>query len=714
MKKSTNSMFMKNVIHQILNTKSTVILSSLLLVFTMCTKSPEAGSQGADFEANIAATLKDVQPVPEEQLAFFKGERNPIPERFQLLPLGEVKPKGWLYDLMKQDITTGFVAYLDDLAPDIMKGDDLFNTTRRNSLTDIPDVGDQVLTGAAWEISMQWWTGETLGNWWDGYMQNAWLTDEEPAKERIKEIVEYMLSTQDDDGYIGIYGEELRYNHKGSNGELWTQTTVFRMLVGYYELTQDERVLDAVEKAMALTMKEYGPTGKSPFKVGVDYGGVTHGLMMTDVCEMLFRITGKQEYRDYAVYLYEDFSRYPITRAMNDVRYEYLIEDSLFQSHSAHTYEHFRTLIHAYYATGYEELGNAYDGAMYKLSKTILPSGAGFGNEWLNKEEAKPDSTGAEVCGMFELGGFFESALQKSGDPAFGDMTEKLTFNGILGSRNQNGTGLVYCKTDNCYILNRKSPQSGYEHDDPRYKYSPTHADAAVCCNPSYSKHFPQFVRSMWMKGEDGLAAVLYGPGVVSTSFYGQQITIEEATNYPISDEIEFKISTAEPLELSIYLRIPGFAGSMEIETDGVVTEDNGYYKVTKTWSKGDVIKVDFNNETQVILTRNNSVYFQRGPLVYAYNIPHREETVKDYDVAGFNDYYAFPTEESYQNISLPDNYEFSFTQGDLDTYENPWYRDDTYLTGEIVNTETNQKEEVRLIPMGNTVLRRTTFPLKG
>lgn len=691
----------------------------LLLVgmaLTGCKESPETGSQGADFEANIEASLKEIKPVPEEQLAFFKNERNPIDNQFELLPLGEVKPEGWIYDIMKQDIQTGFVAFLDDLAPDIMKGDDLFNTTRRNNVKDIPDVGDQVLTGAAWEISMQWWTGETLGNWWDGYMQNAFLTDEKPAKEKIDKIVNYIISTQDADGYIGIYGPELRYNHKGSNGELWTQTTVFRMLLGYYELTKDKKILEAVEKAMALTIKEYGPEGKSPFNVGVDYGGVTHGLMMTDVCETLFRITHKQVYSDYAVYLYQEFSRYPIARAMNDVRYEYLLNDSLFQSHSAHTYEHLRSLINAYYATGYPELEEAYNMALFKVGKTILPSGAGFGNEWLNKESSKPDSTGAEVCGMFELGGFFESALQKSGNPRFGDMTEKITFNGIMGSRNQDGTGLVYCKTDNCYVLNKKSPQSGFLHDDPRYKYSPTHADAAVCCNPSYSKHFPQYVRNMWMKAEDGLAAVLYGPSTVSTTIDNKTIAIEEVTNYPLSDQVTFTISAQDPIETSIYLRIPGFSPNMVVAaSQKEVVRENGFYKVSGAWKNGDRIEVNFNNTVEVNPSNNNTAYLQRGPVVFAYKIPFNKENIKDYAIPGFTDYFAFASDTSYTDlilvVSKTGESSIEYKEPEIPADANPWYRNDTYVETIMMDSKTHEKKEVHLVPMGNTVLRRVTFP---
>ncbi len=673
-------------------------------------------SQGNDFTSKIDAGLKKVKPVDKEQIIFFDNQRNKLPVKFELLPVGDIKPKGWIYDIMKQDITTGFVGNLDELASDIMKGDDLFNTTRRKDLSDIPDVGDQVLTGAAWEISMQWWSGESLGNWWDGYIRNAFLTDDKESIKKSKIIVDNLLSSQDKDGYIGIYGESMRFKHKGSNGELWTQTTVFRMLLAYYELTKDEKILSAVERAMAVTMKNYNENAKSPFNVAVDYGGVTHGLMMTDVCEELYRITKKEKYSNYAVYLYKEFSKYPINRGMNDVRYEYLLEkDSLFQSHSAHTYEHLRTLINAYYSTGYPELEKVFNNAMKKLSYCILPSGAGFGNEWLNKEKAKPDSTAAEFCGMVELRDFFSSAAQKTGDVKYADLVEKMTFNAMQGARNKDGTGITYCKTDNCYILNRTAPHSSAHDNDPRYKYSPTHADAAVCCNPSYAKHFPYYVNRMWMKSDNGIAAVLYGPSEISTLIKGNKVSIEQATNYPFSDEIVFNVNPINETEFTLSFRKPNWTKSIIIDVagDAKISFEDGFYKVKKKWKKGDVVKISFENEILPVKWDKKDIYFQRGALVYAYNIKHREQIVKEYKNPLFSDYYCFSEDDSYKNICFLKNSKVDFIHKELSVYENPWNKQNTYLRVEALDTKTNKLIEIKLVPMGNTVLRRVTFPSK-
>jgi len=665
----------------------------------------------------VNCTSKEQKATPEDSLAFFNNERTLIAPKFENLSANAVKPEGWIKDIMVQDISEGFISNLDKLVPKLMS-DDAFNSARRKDPTDIPNVGNQELTGAEWEISMQWWAGETLGNWWDAYLRNAYMTDNEPAIKKINEIVKYLLAGQDDDGYLGIYAKEMRYKHTGSNGELWSQTVLFRMLLGYYEFTGDKNVLQAVEKAMKVTMNNYNEGKKNPFEVSIEYGGVTHGLMMTDVCETLYRITKNQAYNDYAVYLYKDFSKHPINRAFNDVRYDLLMEkDSLFQSHSAHTYEHLRSLILAKQLTNYPELDEAYASAMNKLSNCILPSGAGFGNEWLNKEKSDPNKTSAEFCGMLELRNFYTSALQKTGNIEYADNAEKMTYNAMQGTRNSSGKGITYCKTDNCYVLNKKAPQTDFEEFDFRYKYSPTHADAAVCCNPSYGRHLPYFVNSMWMKATDGLAAVLYGPSTITTTYNGVNITIEEQTNYPFSDAITFAFATDSEVACKIYLRKPNWSKELKIEaSDAKITQKDGFYILEKNWKTGDKIELTFVNEIFQVVANNNEVAVQRGALVYALEIPSREEITKQYEIEGFTDYMVFATDENYKNLNLikaENDNSFGLKYVKDENTKNPWYKGKTHLTGQFYDSNSEKNINLKLKPMGGTVLRRVTFPVK-
>ncbi|MEO1261180.1 MAG: beta-L-arabinofuranosidase domain-containing protein [Bacteroidota bacterium] len=671
----------------------------IFMVFFLLSCKKNTGSQGENFTENVNKIKSEIDN-DSELLTFFDHEHHPISPAFQPLPTGDNRPRGWLLEIMKEDLNHGIVGALDELYPGI-KEDDLYHTARRGGMDDIPEMGDLELTGEAWEASIMWWNAETIGNWWDGFVRHAFLTEDQKSIEQSRAIVENLLASQDDDGYIGIYKKNLRYQHEGSNGELWAQTTAFRMMLAYYEFTKEKKVLDAIERAMTVTMKNYNQGARNPFDLKNAFGGVTHGLMMSDVCETLFRITGKKIYQEYATYLYRAFSTYNINRAFNDVRYPFLLKkEEPFTGHGVHTYEHLRTLLDAYYATGYDELKTAYENALVKLDDCLLPSGAGHAMEWIAGLPAEPTQTAAEFCTMLELRNFFGAAAQKTGDIKFADLAEKLTYNGILGARNDDGTAIAYGKPDNCYKLDGKS-LDGHE-DEVRYKYSPTHSEPAVCCAPNYTRNFTYFLDQMWGKKEDGLAAILYAPSSLNTTFNGVEINIEEITDYPYSDKIEFKISVAEPIEIALYFRKPAWAKATEINIENAVLE-NGFYKIKKTWSDVDAVQIEFKNNVLANKLKNGEIYFQKGPLVYALEIPHEEKNIKDYLLKDFHDYHCLAINDDHENLRLDKNaLEFEFISGGSQ-----------YLKGNVVNTKTNNNREVKLRPMGETVLRRVTFPVQ-
>ena len=675
-----------------------VLIAMAILILLNCNSSNE-GSQGKDFTEKITDQEKTVQN-DSELLTFFAKERQAIRPVFRAFPSGSNQPRGWLLEMMQEDLEHGLVGALDELYPGI-KADDLYHTARRGGMEDIPEMGDLVLTGEEWETSIMWWNAETIGNWWDGFVRYAFLTKDEKAMQQSRAIVDNLLASQDRDGYIGIYKPNLRYQHEGSNGELWAQTTAFRMLLAYYEMTQEEKVLEAVEKAMAVTMNNYNQTTRNPFDLKNAFGGVTHGLMLSDVCETLHRITQKQIYQDYATYLYQAFSTYNINRAFNDLRYPFLTKkDDPFTGHGVHTYEHFRTLLNAYYQTGYEELKTAFDNALLKLDNCMLPSGACHAMEWIAGKEAEPTTTAAEFCTMLELRNFFGTAAQKTGDIAYADKAEKLTFNAMLGARNHNGTAISYGKPDNCYKLDGMSLDG--KEKEVRYKYSPTHSEPAVCCAPNYTRNLSYYLDQMWGAKEAGIAAILYGPSELKTTINNTDVAIEQITTYPYSDKILFKITTSQPVEFTFHFRKPSWVKNMKFDTKEVALE-NEFYKIKKHWKSGEVIQVEFENEVEAKEFRNGEIYFQRGPIVYALDIPHRKENIKDYKVKGFHDYYCFAENEAYKNFAL-----------DKSALNFAYIADETpVLKGDFIDKSTNEFKEVKLIPMGKTVLRRVTFPVQ-
>ncbi|MGD1101826.1 MAG: beta-L-arabinofuranosidase domain-containing protein, partial [Terriglobia bacterium] len=622
---------------------------------------------------------------------------------FSWLKLGEVKPSRWIKAQMARDLAEGFAGHLQELAPEV--GTDIFGSGRNTP--EKPNF-------AAANAEEAWWNGESEGNWRTGYIMMAYLSGDTQAQQEADAYVQHILETQDSDGYIGVYSPQLRYSQSPRNGELWTQTCILRGLLAYYELTGKPEVLHAVERAVQCSMGKYGPGKMTVFCIpGEKIGGILHGLMFMDVLERLFDLTGNPQYRDFGVWMYQDFCASGDPHSQ-DMRVASLLDlHRPWIDHGPHTYEFLRSLLWAYYSTGDSEYHQAYENALTKLQRYELPSGAAIAMESI--EARRPDPTEAyyEYCAIKELLTSLVSGLQKTGVGDLGDSVEKILFNAAEGARAAHGKEITYCTRDNRYAVD--GAVLG------RDKFSPAHSDLAVCCNPNAVQIFPLYVRGMWMRTpDDGLAALLYGPSSVETKVKGVEVRIDENTDYPFSSVVSMLLSPQEPADFSLVLRNPHWSNSTQVTCPGgTVTRKGDYFMVHKRWTKGDRVKMEFNEPIVELPASNGELYLQRGPLVYALKIPARALTIKKYKVPGFADLAYLPVTGADWFYALDPNqgkndYGFAFKIDQDANLLYPFDEAPVRLEGRMINLNSGKGESVSLIPMGSSLasLRRVTFPL--
>jgi hypothetical protein len=141
-------------------------------------------------------------------------------EKFQSLPFGSIKPTGWLKTQMQKDVE-GYLGNLDKLVPDLIN-DPIYGSGRLHKNSQVKDLGNLKAGDAEGSEQYKWWNSETQSNWWDGYIRNVFLIDDQAGIEKVHQYVKRILATQDEDGYLGIYDKELRYNFNSENGELWS------------------------------------------------------------------------------------------------------------------------------------------------------------------------------------------------------------------------------------------------------------------------------------------------------------------------------------------------------------------------------------------------------------------------------------------------------------------------------------------------------------
>lgn len=612
----------------------------------------------------------------------------------------EIAAQGWIKTYMERNLEHGFIGNLDLLAEDLIIKDDIYGKDRRGIDTEIPDLGVLEKEEQS-ESQYAWWNSETQSNWLDGFYRTSVMTGNEKMIKKAEYYLEKRLKTQDEDGYLGIYRKELRYQQGKENGELWAQSSLARALLGYYQYTKNPEVLERTIRALDLTMENY-PKGMSrPFSTEEEKPdtcccGLSHGLTITDAYLELYRITGEEKYLDYCVFLYESYSQesnleYDIT--MPNLQ----AENITFQSHGVHTYEHIRALVIYAYTTGDKELLNR---CLDKLEEYLSPSGGPIGDEWIFPGGADPSLTGYEYCSIHELLHSYCLLMQVTGELKWADKIEWLFFNAGRGSHHPVESSIAYLKSDNSYSM-----KSAFQMPQPhcnvstqtRYKYSPVHQDVAVCCVPNAGRIFPYYLQNMWQKKESGFVKMLYGPSLLQTEYKGVPVQIQENSEYPNGNCIQIKVTAAGEISFHIFLRRPSWWTEVSVE-GADYREENGFLVLDGMWSGEREIKIIYRQELKICSWKEQEYYFSYGPNVLAFPIDSVRTVKKKYSVEGFEDTEYIPKDQQFWDYrvsgELGSRLEINMLQEGIPLW----------------NPRTEKEELCNLVPMGETILRKVTF----
>lgn len=613
-------------------------------------------------------------------------ERQPA---FSTLKFGDIRPKGWILSQMQRDLNTGFAGHLDELC--VEASNDIFGLGRNQP---------GKINGGR-KPDQVWWNGESEGNWRSGHMMMACLTNHDASLKKAKSYIDHILATQDSDGYIGIFSPEMRY--KGS-GELWTQTCLFRGMLAYADATGDEKVYTAVKRAVDKTIDVYSLRKTIPFS--------WHDDMYTDLLEYFYDRTGEKKYLNFGLRIYKEYpnlSKYIQQPLIGDK-----FQTCLANAHGATVTEAMRMPLWFWVATGDKEYLDLGTGVIAAMNKFVLPSGAVVSQEAIDRPP-HPWKAGYEYCTITERQNTLINAGQKTGEAEYFQQAEQLFFNAAQGSREPDGSAILYCSYENRLSV----------HDEigKTQRFSPTHKHGAVCCNPNAARIAPGFISNAWMKpesSEPAIAAVLYIPCEVRTEINGTPLQIIENTTYPYSGELTFEINPEKENAFCLWLRNPEWSDQTKIVCKGADIRKAGeYWQVRKSWKAGDVVVVKFDQTVRQVTAINGEAALQYGPLVYVLPFSGKTETVVSYPKTEFKDYYVTlepGTDTIFKLQGAKRDRGFGFKPKSV-TGTNPDYPLDNplvILKGKIFNKK-GDLISVSLVPMGSkeAQLRRVTFPVK-
>jgi DUF1680 family protein len=605
--------------------------------------------------------------------------------RLRRLPLGAVRPRGWIQAQMLRDLDHGFAGRLDALSPHV--ANDLFAHRLQ-----------------AADGQLAWWDAESRGNWLWGYTLLSHLADAPRHRERANALVNSLRSTQDSDGYLGIHAAAVRYRTGDvENGELWAQSRALLVLLAHHELTGDAASLAAARRAADLTLARYDGR-RSPFGSSAttdDRTGVTHGLCYIDALQVLHEITGEERYAAAAARMLHAFDAWPSPFPNDDFAARNLADPlRALHGHAVHTVEHLRAV-----AFGSQD-ETRLRSALRKLRASSTPSGAVIGDEGLHG--VPHPLSGYEYCVLAELVFGLGRSAQMLADPALGDWLERVTFNAAQGARMADGRAISYLTSDDRPDATAQRPDSysllNGRHG--RFKLSPTHDDIACCCSPNSLRVMPHYVASLWLRRDDMpcLMAMAYGPSELRTDVGGTALRILQETQYPFEDEIRFTVAAGSPARLALWLRRPAWVRAWQLR--GVTgTEQDGWILIDREWQDTTSFSLRFDVPVRVESYPDGEVAILRGALQFVQPIPHQARERPLPSRPGWPDADLVPargTDVETLPVVDPSRTDLGFVTEQVVTGapEQPWDASPVRL----------RHEAMTLVPIGCAPLRRAAF----
>ena len=146
------------------------------------------------------------------------------------------------------------------------------------------------------------------GEFWGKLMRAGSLTykysQDKELKAILDETVADMMAIQLPDGCISTVPYEKQPN--GTHGsDLWERKYSLLGLLGYYEITGREDVLECIKKAADFTISQVGDYPKKPItETGWAFCGIESSSILEPIVK-IYHITGQKKYLDFATYIVE-------------------------------------------------------------------------------------------------------------------------------------------------------------------------------------------------------------------------------------------------------------------------------------------------------------------------------------------------------------------------------------------------------------------------
>jgi hypothetical protein len=497
------------------------------------------------------------------------------------LPLGQLRPTGWLLNQLRIQ-AAGLTGSLDSIWPDVANSGWIGGTAD------------------GWERGPYWL---------DGLVPLAFLLDDEQLKARAAHWIAHIIEHQQGDGWPG----PLHDPTYGYERDPWPVSVVLKAMTWYQEASGDARIM---------------PLMQCFFR-----------RLQQLLDERPLRVWAKMRSADLVLSVYWLYERtneewlLDLVQTIQQQSYDWLAHFEYFThterqerwQHETHAVNITMALKQpaVCYRLSHDERHRQGAHLMMDALDTYHGqiTGVFSGDEHF---AGKNPSQGTELCAVVEYLFSLEVLLSIPGEPTLADRWERIAFNAlpapftpdIWTHQYDQQVNQVICAISEDHIYTTNGPAANIFGLQPNFG----------CCTANMHQGWPKFAAHLWQKTPDeGLAALSYASCILTTTLSGVSVQVEVTTLYPFNEVVQIVVSAEYPTVFSLLLLIPDWATGAHLTLDNEEEISDlapgTFYRLERAWHRPSLLKLHLPMHLATQTRYHQSVFIERGPLVYALKI---------------------------------------------------------------------------------------------
>lgn len=504
--------------------------------------------------------------------------------------------------------------------------------------------GDFLINGFEHRPGSHSWQGEHIGKWLHSSIlsiQNQTILNKstdwrdeklKKNKEDIDKLVDRLLSTQLENGYMGTYAEKNRFMkilESGSMGgwDVWTHRYNLYGLLTYEKYYANKKVIDACRKMGDLLIEVFGEGKADITKYGTRQG--ISSMTILESIVMLYERTLDKKYLDFAEHLVKVSEQNNKLRLMGNM----LENGSVVNSGDGKAYQLMANLLgylSLYRCTGKEKYLTTVLNAWEQIKdKHILVSGGPWsrhtdynGNKecFAHKDAFHPEKIFVEGCSDATWVQLNIHLHEFTGDSKYFNEAEQTMVNEVYRHQDIDGYKFAY------YTI----PNENKTQHNPFYH----------CCASSEPRGMEMYSNNLAgaINGVLSINTLFPARIKLSNEFGGGNLEI--SGNFPYANKTTFNLNVDFKKKFKVEFRMPANTSLNSVLVNNkqvkFIRNQRGKYEINGSWKKGDMIEINyqFNLKVHEEIGEEGKrwVAFTYGPLALAEKLNSKNDFSIDRD----------------------------------------------------------------------------------